>query len=218
MIKKRDKSINILEVGFGNGYLLDKLIKKGFFNIYGVEKYLLENDVLPEVKEKVKIYKDDLKNIFFDKNFDFIYAIHVIEHISDHNSFFKKLSSIIKKNGMILFITPNARSFGLKIFKEFWWNLEDPTHCHFFSPESIKKCLEDNGFKCLKILFPWWESITIEVNSLLRFFNRKNLKHGIMSDKISLIISFLLLPFFIILRFIIPSIRPSMLVIAKKVK
>jgi predicted SAM-dependent methyltransferase len=59
----------------------------------------------------------------------------------------KKCYEALSEGGIIFITTPNTSSFGHRIFKGNWRGLEPPRHIFIFSPASIRKILEDAGFK-----------------------------------------------------------------------
>lgn len=220
--RKINKTINpenddkILEIGFGSGRLLVKFGNKGCFT-HGADADYLEAALLPPLKNNKNIFRQKIETIDFPKNyFDMIYAIHVIEHIDYPKLVFQKCFESLKPGGSIFFITPNAESYGLKIFKSAWWNLEDPTHVRFFSKVSISKMLNDSGFREVKVEKPIWDSLTLEVNSLMRVFKKDNSKHGVMSGIFVKITDAFLFPLFLGARILVPKLSPSIVIIAKK--
>lgn len=59
-----------------------------------------------------------------DDFFNSGYCLHVIEHIKNLDKFFLEIKRIIKKEGFIIFITPNGHAFdGLGHIH--YWNLEE---------------------------------------------------------------------------------------------
>ena len=103
----------------------------------------------------------------------------------------------------------------LKIFKDKWWNLEDPTHIRFFSKQSVTIMLEKAGFTDVKVSIPRWDSLTIEANSVMRHFSKSS-QHGVLSGKLGLLAILALFPFFLLLRFPWRKISPSIEITATK--
>lgn len=214
IIKKKGQ-LKILEIGFGNGQILSEFLKKGH-DIYGVDPDMLEIEIIPEVKRKGNLFSDKIEKIDFKKTkFDIIYGVHVIEHLDNPAKVFQKCKNILKPDGLMYFITPNGSSASIDIFKGKWWFLEDPTHLRFFTNNSIKYLLNKIGFKQIITSRPIWDSLTFEINSFLKFFDKKSGSHGILSKLYSKIIDILLLPLTLTLRIFYPKIIPSIEIIAK---
>lgn len=206
---------NIFEIGFGYGHILKKFLNDGY-NVSGVERGLLEIEVDKDVKEKGELYWSNAEDFKFpEEQYDVVIGIHLIEHLDDVLPVFQNAYNSLKTGGKVYFITPNGDSLGLKIFKDKWWNLEDATHLRFFTKKSITHALELSGFKNIKVKKPIWDSVTLEINSILRYFN-KSKKHGILSGLFVKVIDIILLPIFLLLRILLPNLSPSIEIIAEK--
>ncbi len=98
--------LSILDVGSGNGYLLDQLNSLNrWSNIAGV-------DVAPskEVQERYKIYACALPNLpFKDNEFDIVTCTHVLEHVIDVAASAKELMRIAKRK--VLVVVPRQRYY-----------------------------------------------------------------------------------------------------------
>lgn len=105
-------------------------------------------------KKSLKIAKDrdfnvvysDVENslCFKDNSFDAVYASHVIEHLNNPILFLKECNRILKKDGLLVVITPNF-SIAYKVF------YDDPTHVFQFTKNSLKRCVIEAGFKNFKV-------------------------------------------------------------------
>ena len=212
-----DKSpLKVLEIGFGSGRMLTKILEKGH-SVYGVDAEMLEVDINPRLSKEGTLYKDKFENIDFPKNeFDLIYGIHVIEHVENPAIVFNKCYEALNETGLLYFLTPNSKSGGLTFFKDAWWNLEDPTHIRFFSSESVKTMLGNAGFKSVKTGIPIWDSLTLEVNSMLRRFNKNSGKHGVFDNPATKLLDLLFLPPSLAIRVFYPAISPTLEIIAGK--
>jgi len=206
----------VLDIGFGAALLLKTWVEKGW-NAFGIEAETLEIPIDAAVKEKATLTFCKVEEASFeDSFFDLVYAIHVIEHIDNPRAVFEKCYAILKKDGKLYFMTPNAKSLGLVWFKASWWNLEDPTHIRFYSPESVTKMLKDAGFSSVKIRYPVWDSVMMEANSILRMIDARPNKNGILNKSWMRIPIILLAAPFFALRLLVRSLSPSMEIIAHK--
>lgn len=146
----------ILEVGCGEG---------GFRASFGneVEYWGVEPN-----KEVSKIAKSQLYKVFNatykevetdipDNYFDLIVCNDVIEHMVDHDYFFKNIKDKMKEDGKLLISIPNVRyiyNLYNLIFKKDW-NYEkqgvlDKTHLRFFTKKSLIDTLTRHGYKIEK--------------------------------------------------------------------
>jgi 2-polyprenyl-3-methyl-5-hydroxy-6-metoxy-1,4-benzoquinol methylase len=82
-----------------------------------------------------------------ENKFDVISLINVFSHIPDPRSFFKKISKMLKANGIIIILTGNGPDIEPnQIPKPFGF----PDHLIFFEQHHFKILLEELGFKIIK--------------------------------------------------------------------
>jgi SAM-dependent methyltransferase len=117
----------ILEVGAGHGAFTRKLWKDG----YAVSAC----DLFPEIFyfDKIECRKVDISRElpYPDQSFDIILAVEVMEHIHDHNLFFKECNRILKKGGLLIFSTPNILSLKSRLrflFTGFYYSFKPLDH------------------------------------------------------------------------------------------
>ena len=122
-----DKKVRILEVGAGHGAFTEKLYRDGhdmsacdlfpeLFHLEGVE--CLKADVTKELP-----YATD--------TFDVVLAVEVMEHIHDHQVFFRESARVLNNNGLLLFSTPNIVSLKSRIrflFSGFFYAFKPLVH------------------------------------------------------------------------------------------
>ena len=144
----------LLDVGCGNGEFLQKMQDRGW-KVWGFDasKVAVENAEAKIGNNKV-YHATDIVRAKIGRKFDLITMWHVLEHIYEPKSFIKKINSLLKPRGLLVFEVPNADSLVMRIFKENYNWLMVPEHIYYYSPESVSKLLEEYGFKVRKITFP----------------------------------------------------------------
>jgi SAM-dependent methyltransferase len=214
-IAPRGRPRSVLELGFGRGALLAGFLRRGD-RVTGVDPGMLERDVDPELRRGGTLHALRAEDVALSESaFDFIYGIHVVEHLDDPASVFRTCRGALRAGGLAYFITPNARSAGLRVFRDAWWNLEDPTHVRFFSPLSIATMLRAAGFQHVAVRRPLWDSVTLEISSLLRTLRRGPGEHGVLAGRAVIPLYAALLPFAAAARMAWPQLAPSMEVVAR---
>ena len=140
-IKKLKKyfegSIDILEVGCGDGSNIEILEKNGILekNFYGLD--ISNNNCKlfqDKFENKYKFYHADFteKNLKLDKNFDIILLFGAIHHMyKDIEILFQNLNNHLNKNGKIIIMEPNG-SF-LNFIRNYWYKKDK-----YFEAESEK--------------------------------------------------------------------------------
>ncbi len=107
----------VLDVGFGNGDLLNFIFQKTKYT-YGVEvskkKLMYVNNLLP-LKANLSLQDISNKTNFKNDFFNIIFLTDVFEHIIDRYSVMNELKRILKKDGIIVIITPNIAKLKSRI-------------------------------------------------------------------------------------------------------
>ena len=158
----------ILEIGFGNGYLIKELFKQNIpIKIYGID---ISKDMINEAKIKnkqefedgnLKLFMEDINKTSFDEDFfDKIYTVNTIYFWNNINSPFSEIKHILKPNGLFINI------FSVKSHLD---TLECTKHgFKKYTLEEIEKTTEDNGFEINK---------TVEIN--------KNKTYAIIAENVN---------------------------------
>jgi len=139
-----------LDVGCGLGYLLDVAFDEGFA-VSGVE---YNHSAVEYIHSKYvyDVRHGDINDVKFDKLFDVISAIDVIEHLRDPFEVVRKMRQIIKEDGLLILGTMDSDSTVSRIFGK---RLEDfrriREHLFFFSRKTLADVLNRNGFDVIKI-------------------------------------------------------------------
>lgn len=150
-IKTFTNKNKLLDLGCGLGTFLE-VARKADFNVSGndISSYAQE-----EVKDgsKIPFYPGEVSKANLPKeSFDIITAWDVFEHIPQVNQTAKTVYKSLKPGGYLFLSTPNIKSWDSRLLKKYWYGYKKiPEHLVFFSPASIKKILEKNGFNLIAI-------------------------------------------------------------------
>jgi len=104
MKSKFGRSLRILDLGCGRGWLTEILSKYG--NVLGVDLSIIAAEKMyPHIKF-------EQKNIIFDKiqgNYDVVVSSEVIEHLAPEHQqiYIKKVYELLDENGYLILTTPN---------------------------------------------------------------------------------------------------------------
>jgi 2-polyprenyl-3-methyl-5-hydroxy-6-metoxy-1,4-benzoquinol methylase len=147
-IEKIKRNGKILDIGCSTGIFLEVAKKRGW-DVYGIElskwAYKKARKVTPNIYNKTL---DKCK--FKDNFFDVITMWDLIEHLTNPDKEIKETNKILKKDGLLVITTPNINCFFSRITGRKWWNILR-MHLFYFSPETITKLLQKNGFRIIKI-------------------------------------------------------------------
>ena len=150
----------LLDVGCATGFFMEVADKSGWIT-HGVD---ISEYAISQVKYG-SAYVGQLKDMDFKCKFDLVTMFDVIEHDSDPKGLLKEANKSLVKDGLLVITTPNIDSLCSKVFKE-RFHLLDKLHLFYFSPDTIKKMLEQTGFKVLKTTYPYFRT---------QFFNLREL-------------------------------------------
>lgn len=152
-IKYAPSTNSFMEVGCGNGFMLEVARDLGFRNVYGVEPSI---DAIKHSHKSVKknIINSILKEDTFRKGkFDLICAFQVFDHIPNPNDFLSICRGMLKPNGVLVLMNHDVNSFSAKLLGE-RSPIFDIEHTYLYDQRTIKKILQKNKFKVKKVYSP----------------------------------------------------------------
>lgn len=193
-----EKNAEVLEVGAGCGALTGILSKKSK-NVTCVElskRRALINAYRNQEKDNIEIIVGNLNDLIFDKKFDYITLIGVLEYArlftegeDPFKEFLKKIKTFLKPDGKIVIAIENK--FGLKYWagcredhnSEFFSGLEDYSSgnkVETFSKGELEKLLINAGYKKLSFYYP-----LPDYKFPMQIFSEKKLPQNVDLDFIS---------------------------------
>ena len=136
------KNKSILEIGSGNGFILKTLQRKGFKNLVGIEpsinKTKQDNGIL-FLKEFAN------KDLFLDREFDFIFSFGVYEHIENPNNITSFVNSHLKEGGELFIYVPNC----IQQLNSGYTGMFTHEHINYFIKDSMHNHLSMNGLEII---------------------------------------------------------------------
>jgi 2-polyprenyl-3-methyl-5-hydroxy-6-metoxy-1,4-benzoquinol methylase len=123
---KSDKKYSVIELGCGGSSYLPYLQKKyKNFQIYGIDKSLKGCKstliVLNEDAFSGCIVCGDIFQTPFNKKFDIVFSVGLIEHFDKPDSILEKHVELLKPGGILICIVPNFLGFQGKFYKLNVW-------------------------------------------------------------------------------------------------
>lgn len=121
---------SFIEVGAGDGYVSNLLLKRGLKGI-GVDLYKELCDVNSTItnkdycsSKKYEVINDSFFDINFDEKVDIVISRMVVEHLSDEQIefYFQKAKSILSPKGRVIIIVPGSQKH---------WGIEDEMAGHY---------------------------------------------------------------------------------------
>jgi len=138
-----------LDIGCGPGYFLTAAQNLGF-DVHGLDP----SDYIVEMAQKTWGDRIQLGLIesanYQPESFDLVVAFDTFEHIYDPKQFLSAIHNVLKPGGVLAITTPNPASTLAKVSGKKWVSFKLPEHVFYWSPETIRKILEEN-FEVLEI-------------------------------------------------------------------
>ena len=140
---------NILDIGCGDGQLLDMFTNK---NTYGIEgnnelaleainkkhKIIIENiNNIDSISQKlIQMFPNSRRNDDKKMKFDLIILSHIVEHldINIFNNLFILLNKYLEENGSFVIVTPNYKD--IRVSNDNFY--KDPTHIRPYTENYLK--------------------------------------------------------------------------------
>tara|TARA_Y100000310_G_scaffold169635_1_gene169822 strand:- start:3303 stop:4283 length:981 start_codon:yes stop_codon:yes gene_type:complete len=143
------RNSSVLDIGCGVGAYISRLQKYIGCNVFGVEPDEISARAAQEYYGLHRVY-----NMFFGEylniakeKFDVIVLRHVFEHLKNPNQEIKRIKSLLKEDGFLYLVVPNAYDFlesrPLKRVLEFG-------HIFSYTPYAISQILLKHGLKVVK--------------------------------------------------------------------
>jgi 2-polyprenyl-3-methyl-5-hydroxy-6-metoxy-1,4-benzoquinol methylase len=143
-----DTALNILDVGGGNGWLLDlftQLDRK-----FG-ETWVVDLDAKAQEKARAKghhFHLGPVEEFTYDGKFDIVLMLNLIEHVKDPRAVLLQIKSLLSENGKVLIKTPNFKSLDAKLFKNNnWGGFHTPRHFVLFTQSSFERLAQEVGLE-----------------------------------------------------------------------
>jgi 2-polyprenyl-3-methyl-5-hydroxy-6-metoxy-1,4-benzoquinol methylase len=103
------RGTKILDVGCRDGTLLDALAAEGYTNLCGVD---ISPRAIKVAKDKghevyaIDVHSDDFDKVAFNREFDLVIMVHVLEHCYDPKKVLKQTYDMTAKGGYLLVEVP----------------------------------------------------------------------------------------------------------------
>ncbi|OHA68775.1 MAG: hypothetical protein A3D59_01175 [Candidatus Wildermuthbacteria bacterium RIFCSPHIGHO2_02_FULL_47_17] len=144
---------SFLEIGCGNGFMLEEALKIGFGKVSGIEP---SRDAISRADKRIRsfIKQDILHQGVFPKNsFDMIAAFQVFDHIPNPNHFLKICLTLLRPKGILVLMNHDVESLSARVLGE-RSPIIDIEHTYLYSQKTIGKILRKNDYKVAKIYNP----------------------------------------------------------------
>ena len=148
--EKYRKNNRILDVGCGEGWILELAMKKGW-EAYGTEFSSRAIEICE--KKGIKMYAGVLKPASIkEKDFDIIVSSETIEHINNPREELANMYQLLRKGGLLYITTPNFNSYLRRMMKDRYAIIKYPEHLSYYTTKTLNRLLGETGFSKVKLM------------------------------------------------------------------
>lgn len=154
MLRNLPPEGSILDVGCGNGTMLEEIHKRGSWKLAGVDSSRSAISIARARGFDVHLADatKGLLELFPPHSFDLVLAIEVIEHVYSPRDLLRQVRGVLKPGGRILLTTPyhgyvkNLLIAALGRCDSHYNPLWDCGHIKFWSRRTLTQILKDTGY------------------------------------------------------------------------
>lgn len=149
-VTRRKSTGTILDVGCGKGKFLQVAAKHGW-EAWGIEPSQRSLSFV-QSKSGMKIIGGRFEDADLpDGYFDVVTMWHTLEHFYQPDVTLQNVYSKMKDGGLLIIRVPNSASWDFRMGREKWFHLDVPRHLYHFSPDPLRKLLEQTGFRVVSL-------------------------------------------------------------------
>ncbi|RFM27580.1 class I SAM-dependent methyltransferase [Deminuibacter soli] len=181
---KKEKGV-LLDVGAGTGAFAAVMQEAGW-QVTGLEP---DDIARANAQTHHQLTLQTLDSLYSlpDAQFDVITMWHVLEHVHDLHGYLTTFQRILKPGGVLLVAVPNYTSYDAQVYGAQWAAYDVPRHLYHFSPESMRRLMQQHGFRINGYEPMWFDSYYVSMLSE-RYRTGKNnllraLWNGLRSNK-----------------------------------
>jgi SAM-dependent methyltransferase len=148
--KARARGRSLLEIGCGNGFMLEEALAQGYTKVRGVEPSLKAIEAAaPAIK--THIVPDIMRpGLFEPGEFDTVCLFQVFDHLPDPGALLDDVRSVMTTGGALLCFNHNVSALSSRVLGE-RSPIVDIEHCYLYSPATMKLILEKHGFDVVEM-------------------------------------------------------------------
>jgi len=147
----------LLDIGCGEGYLLEAARSSGYLDSIGVE---LGSTARANAERKGFRVVPTLGELPRDAgSFDLIVLQHVLEHLVHDVDQLKEIRKICSPGGRLVIAVPNPESFTARWFRSAWGWYQVPVHLRHYSRQALAGAVKSAGWQLLEEKFSGGDSL-----------------------------------------------------------
>lgn len=174
IMKNINKESNkLLDIGAGFGYFIKNLPDNIVSEAVEVSKQAING---LKLNTKAKVYSGNFLEVNINGKFDFIVSYDVIEHQNDLIGYLYKIKALLKKNGIVIFTTPDFDSPVNKIFGKTAPLIQPLYHNYYFTKDWFRNNMQNLSFRIVSLKTSYTANSSIGNIILMSYFSFPFLK------------------------------------------
>lgn len=151
-----DRKYKLVDFYSQGGTLLDYGSGTGYFPAYvkAKNKTVKAIEIDPDARKYsqdrfgLDVYEPEAmaNGTFSSGEFDVISLWHVMEHLYNPGTYVQSFKNLLQENGHLIIAVPNFTSYDAEYYGKYWAAYDVPRHLWHFSPDTMKKMVEKEGF------------------------------------------------------------------------
>lgn len=144
----------LLEIGAGNGFLLEEALSQGYREVRGVEP---SQDAIAQAPTylQTQFICDMMRPGLFElESIDVICLMQLLDHIPNPRELLAECHRLCKPGGFLLLLHHNVEAFSAR-FLGAKSPIVDIEHTYLYSPATLSRILILSGFEVLRVATAW---------------------------------------------------------------
>jgi len=139
-----------LEIGCGNGFMLEEALARGYETVRGVEPSRGAVEAAsPSIRDRIVV--DIMRpGLFGPGEFDTACMFQVFDHLPQPGALLDQIHTVLTRRGVLLCFNHNVNALSARVLGE-RSPIVDIEHCYLYSPETMKLMLERHGFEVMEV-------------------------------------------------------------------
>jgi len=144
------KTGRMLDVGCGMGFMLNRFRELGW-DTYGVDISTYATEYARN-ELGLKVFTGIVDELDLPQNyFDLVTMVLTIEHVPNPRGMLEALHRLMKSGAVLIIATHDICGLWPRIVRSSWRHLNVPEHLYFFAKSTLKRMLENTGFRTFRV-------------------------------------------------------------------
>ena len=149
LVKKYQSTGRLLDIGCSGGDFANWVAQQPGWQVLGLERVPIMAKIA-HLQYKFPALVGDAMQLGLAPNvLDTVTMWTVLEHMANPVQGVRECSRVLRTGGVLIIQTVSAESLASRLFGRYWLGYDTPRILYVFSPSTLKRLLEENGFELL---------------------------------------------------------------------